>query len=546
MTRHFNTLGLLATAAGPSDGNSHINASSVARRSASTAPAPPADPSPGKRNFRCRAGLAPRRVGPARPRFLTCAMFGRIINRVMTRLAAPMRYAAVALLGFLLAAAQSAAQESERAEAVIIELKGPIGPAISDFIQRNVEKAASQGSQAVILKMDTPGGLDSAMRDIIKAILGSRIPVITYVSPSGARAASAGTYILYASHVAVMAPATNLGAATPVPIGPGATPGEGRKKKTNEEEDGEAEQGDESSPPQDAMQRKIVNDAVAYIRSLADLRGRNADWAEKAVRSGASLTAEAALEENVIDFMADDVGALLGKLDGRKVKLQSSELIIETEGWKVVTVEPDWRTKFLAVITNPNVAYLLMLLGVYGLLFELYSPGAVIPGLVGAIALLLALYAFQVLPVNYAGAALILLGIALMVTELVTPTFGAVGVAGVIAFIVGSVILFDTDVEGFQISMPLVVTVGAAAGVIFSATIMIALRQRRRPVASGQEEMIGAIAEALESFEGFGRVRTHGEIWRARAPHPVAAGQKLRIKNVDGLTLEVEAMEEEK
>jgi membrane-bound serine protease (ClpP class) len=457
-----------------------------------------------------------------------------------------MRYAGIALLGLLLASTQTAGRESERAEAVMIEVKGPIGPAISDFIQRNIEKAVGQGSQAIILKMDTPGGLDTAMREIIKAILASQIPVVTYVSPSGARAASAGTYILYASHVAVMAPATNLGAATPIPIGPGATPGEGEKKKSNDEKDGKAEQDDGASSPQGAMQRKIVNDAVAYIRSLADLRGRNADWAEEAVRSGESLTAEAALEQNVIDFIADDVDALLGKLHGRKVKMQSSELVIDTEGWNVVTIEPDWRTKFLAVITDPNVAYLLMLLGVYGLLFELYSPGAVIPGLVGAIALLLALYAFQVLPVNYAGAALILLGIALMVTELVTPTFGAVGVAGVVAFIVGSVILFDTDVEGFQISMPLVVTVGAAAAVIFSATIIIALKQRRRPIASGQEEMIGALAEALETFEGSGKVRTHGEIWYARAQQPVTAGQKLRIKNVHGLTLEVEAMEEEK
>ncbi|HSS63425.1 MAG TPA: nodulation protein NfeD [Gammaproteobacteria bacterium] len=457
-----------------------------------------------------------------------------------------MRYAVTALLGLLLASAPIAGQDIDRAEAVLIEVKGPIGPAISDFIQRNIEKAAIQGGRAVILEMDTPGGLDTAMRDIIKAILASQIPVVAYVSPSGARAASAGTYILYASHVAVMAPATNLGAATPIPIGPGAAPGEEEKKKTSDQKDGESKKDEESAAPQGAMQRKIVNDAVAYIRSLADLRGRNADWAEKAVRSGESLTAVAALEKNVIDFMADDIDALLSKLHGRKVKVQSSEVVIDTNDWSVATIEPDWRTKFLAVITNPNVAYLLMLLGVYGLLFELYSPGAVIPGLVGAIALLLALYAFQVLPVNYAGAALILLGIALMVTELVTPTFGAVGVAGVVAFIVGSIILFDTDVEGFQVSMPLVVTVGAAAGVLFSATILIALKQRRRPVASGQEEMIGGVAEALESFDGSGRVRTHGEIWSARAQHPVTAGEKLRIKSVHGLTLEVEPMEEEK
>ncbi len=459
-----------------------------------------------------------------------------------------MKYIALILLGLLLASAHIAGQDSERAEAVMIDVKGPIGPAISDFIGRNIEKAAAQGSKAVILRMDTPGGLDTAMRDIIKAILSSSIPVVTYVSPSGARAASAGTYILYASHVAVMAPATNLGAATPIPIGPGAIPGGDKEKKRDDENDEKSDKSKEngsSATPQGAMQRKIVNDAVAYIRSLADLRGRNADWAEKAVRSGESLTAEAALEENVIDFMADDVDALLTKLDGRKVKMQSGELVIETENWEVATVEPDWRTKFLAVITNPNVAYLLMLLGVYGLLFELYNPGALIPGLVGAISLLLALYAFQVLPVNYAGAALILLGIALMVTELVTPTFGAVGVAGVVAFIVGSIILFDTDVEGFQVSMPLVVTVGAAAGVIFSATILIALRQRRRPVVSGREEMIGAEAQALESFEESGRVMAHGEIWSARTASPVQSGQKLRIKNIHGLTLEVEPRGEE-
>lgn len=457
-----------------------------------------------------------------------------------------MKYAALALLGLFLISAHIAGQEAARANAVMLEVKGPIGPAVSDFIGRNIEKASENGSQAVILMMDTPGGLDTSMRDIIRAILAAPIPVVVYVAPSGARAASAGTYILYASHVAVMAPATNLGAATPIPIGPGAAPGDDKEKKPGKDRDDGSKDDDTQGSPQGAMHRKIVNDAVAYIRSLADLRGRNADWAEKAVRSGESLTAEAALEQNVIDFMADDVNALLAKLNGRKVKVQSSEVTIDTKDWTIVSVEPDWRTKFLAVITNPNVAYLLMLLGVYGLLFELYSPGAVIPGLVGAISLLLALYAFQVLPVNYAGAALILLGIALMVTELVTPTFGAVGVAGVIAFIVGSIILFDTDVEGFQISMPLVITVGAAAGVLFSATIVLALRQRRRPVVSGREEMIGAVAEALETFDQSGKVRTHGEIWSARTEQPVRSGQKLRIKNIRGLTLEVEPVEEER
>ena len=294
------------------------------------------------------------------------------------------------------------------------------------------------------------------------------------------------------------------------------------------------------------MERKVVNDAVAYIRGLAKLRGRNVDWAEQAVRTGASLTAEDALAQNVIDLMATNIEDLLGKLDGRKVKVGEAELTLDTEGWNVVTVRPDWRTELLAVITNPNVAYMLMMLGIYGLLFELYSPGAVIPGIVGAISLLLALYAFHVLPVNYAGVALILVGIGLMVTELVTPTFGAVGVGGVVAFVIGSIILFDTDVEGFTVSMPLVVTVGLVAAGLFCTTIYLAVRQRGRPVVTGREEMIGAVAEAMESFSHTGAVRAHGEIWLARSAQPVAAGQSVRINKVDGLTLEVEPLKEEK
>lgn len=456
-----------------------------------------------------------------------------------------MRYLAVIVLGALLLSAHTASQEPAGAEAVVLEVKGPIGPAVSDFIERNIEKSAAEGARVIILQLDTPGGLDTAMRAIIKAILSSPVPVVTYVAPSGARAASAGTYILYASHVAAMAPATNLGAATPIPIGPGSTPGGDKDEKPEKNEDGGEENKDDAAGPQGAMQRKIVNDAVAYIRGLAELRGRNADWAEKAVRSGESLTAEAALEQNVIDLMAENVDALVAKLNGLTVKVRDSERTLHTENWKVATVEPDWRTKFLSVITNPNVAYLLMLLGFYGLLFELYSPGAIIPGLVGVISLLLALYAFQVLPVNYAGAALILLGIGLMVAEMFTPTIGAVGVAGVIAFIIGSIILFDTDVEGFEVSMPLLVSVGAAAGALMSATIIIAMRQRERPVVSGREEMIGATAEAMEDFSGTGRVHAHGEIWSARSDRPVKAGQNLRIRNVDGLTLEVEPETEE-
>jgi len=461
-----------------------------------------------------------------------------------------MKYLAPLGLLFLLAGAHPSAQAPARPDAVVLEIDGPIGPAVSDFIERNIADAAARGGKAVILKIDTPGGLDTAMRDIIKAILDSPVPVVSYVSPGGARAASAGTYILYASHVAAMAPATNLGAATPVPISPGALPGgDGEKQPAKDKKDeGEdkAEGKEAPASPGGAMQRKIVNDAVAYIRGLAALRGRNADWAEKAVREGASLSAEDALKENVVDLLAENIEDLVAALDGRTVNVRGDDHTIDTgDGWQLVTIEPDWRTKFLSVITNPNVAYVLMLLGIYGLFFEMYNPGAVVPGVVGAISLLLALYAFHVLPVNYAGVALILVGIALMVTELFTPAFGVLGIGGVVAFITGSIILYDTDVEGLRVSMPLLVTVSIAAAGLFTATIVLALRQRERPVVTGREEMIGAVGEALGSFTGAGQVLAHGEIWSARSARPVAVGQRVRIRNIDGLILEIEPLEEE-
>jgi len=458
-----------------------------------------------------------------------------------------MRYLTLVIVALLLAGPHAAGQETVPADALLLEVDGAIGPAVSDFIERGIERATADGNRAVILRMDTPGGLDTSMRVIIKAILASPVPVIVYVAPSGARAASAGTYILYASHYAAMAPATNLGAATPVPIGPGMTPpgddGGSPAKKDSEET---ADRDQEPVSPQKAMARKVVNDAVAYIRGLAELRGRNVEWAEEAVRMGASLSADEALARNVIDAMAKDIDELLEKLDGRKIQIRDAELTLETGDWTIETVEPDWRSKLLAVLTNPNVAYILMLLGFYGLIFELYNPGAVIPGIVGAISLVLALYAFHVLPVNFAGVALILIGVALIVTELFLPSFGAIGIGGVAAFIIGSIILMDTDVEGYMVSMPLVVTVGGAAAALFAATVLLAVRQRKRPVVSGREEMIGAMAEALESFSETGQVRAHGEIWSARARQPVTLGQTLCIRNIDGLILEVEPVPEEK
>ncbi len=431
--------------------------------------------------------------------------------------------------------------------AVRLELKGAIGPATRDYVLNGIEYAQETAADIVIIEMDTPGGLDSAMRDIIKGILGSSVPVVTYVSPSGSRAASAGTYILYASHVAAMAPATNLGAATPVQIGGGAPsppiPGEEQDKdsdQTAQEEDADAPEDDTPELSGTAMERKTVHDAAAYIRGLAELRGRNAEWAERAVREAVSLTAEAALEENVIDVVAVDVAELMEAIDGLSVTVGNETVEISTENLVVEIYEPDWRTRLLMVITDPNVAYLLMLAGAYGLLLEGYNPGAFVPGIVGAICLLLALFAFQVLPVNYAGLALIALGIALMVGEAFAPSFGALGMGGIIAFVFGSVILMDTDIPGFAISRVLIGTLAAVGGTLMLALMLFLVRSRRRPVVSGTESMLGEMAEALETFTATGTVFVHGERWHATTSRPVMKGQAVTVTGIHGLVLKVE------
>jgi membrane-bound serine protease (ClpP class) len=386
------------------------------------------------------------------------------------------------------------------------------------------------------------------MREIIQGILASPVPVATYVSPQGARAASAGTYILYASHFAAMAPATNLGAATPISIG-GSAPvplpsGEPETDNGAEAEDASADTDDSAAAPVpepgSTPERKAVNDAVAYIRSLAETRGRNADWAESAVRSAASLSAEAALADNVIDLIAISVADLLRQLDGRSVLVNDEAITLTTVGATLESFEPDWRTQFLAVITNPTVAYMLMLLGIYGLIFEGYNPGAILPGVVGAIALLLALFAFQILPVNYAGHALILLGVGLMIAEFLVPSFGSIGFGGVAAFVLGSLILIDTDVPGFEIARSLIVSIATIAAVTLLAIIWLAMRSRTTPVVSGVEEMTGMQGEALEEFAREGAVRVHGERWHARSSSPITKGQTVMITRVDGLTLSVE------
>ena len=452
---------------------------------------------------------------------------------------------------------------------VVLEVKGAIGPATAHYVVRGIESAQKVGSALVILEMDTPGGLDTSMRDIIRAILASSVPVATYVAPSGARAASAGTYILYASHVAAMAPATNLGAATPVSIGGGNEPAPAPNptsaptpnptsppedaNKAKDKSGAKDSQGassnstpPSSSPapaepsPSTAMERKVVNDAVAYIRSLAELRGRNADWAEQAVRGAASLSATAALKERVIDLIAPDIAGLLAQLDGREVKFGDHTVKLATRDLPVQRMKPDWRTELLAVITNPTVAYGLMLIGIYGLLFEGYNPGAVFPGVVGTICLLLALFAFQILSVNYAGLALVVLGVGMIVAEFFFPTFGSLGLGGLIAFVVGSLILFDTDVPGMNIALPVIGAIATVGGLVIVGIVYIAARSLRSPVVTGVQGMIGDNAEVLQSFTGVGRVRYRGELWNARSDVELRVGQSARIVKVEGLTLWVE------
>jgi len=416
-----------------------------------------------------------------------------------------------------------------RADVTVLQLdiQGAIGPGVAEYVVNGLNEARARQAQLVILRMDTPGGLDASMRDIIRAILASPVPVAVWVGPSGARAASAGTYILYASHVAAMAPGANLGAATPVRIG-GSQPSRPSAK-------GSKPAGGEGG----AMHRKMVNDAAAYIRGLAEMRGRNAQWAEQAVRRAASLTAREALERHVIDLMAESPAGLLRKLDGRTLTAAGQARTLRLKHATVTVLHPGWRSRLLGIITDPNVAYVLMLLGIYGLFFEMANPGFVLPGVVGGICLLLALFAWHVLPVNFAGAALIALGIAFMVAEAFAPSFGALGLGGIVAFIVGSVMLMDTGSPEFALSLSLIVGVALASAVFLIFVIGMALKARRRPVVSGSEDMLGARGEVIEDLAPAGRIRIQGEIWKARADAPVPKGAHVRVTGIRGLTLDV-------
>ena len=419
-------------------------------------------------------------------------------------------------------------------QAVVLDVNGAIGPAIADYVVRGLQSARQGEAAIVILRMNTPGGLDSSMREINAAILASPVAVATYVAPNGARAASAGTYIAYASSIAAMAPGTNIGAATPIQLGgPLSSPGGGAQRPSEKGKDSPAE-------PKDTLSRKIVNDAAAYIRGLAELHGRNADWAVEAVRAAASLSASEALKLHVIDAIADDVPDLLRQIDGRDVWVAGKTERLMTAGLDIVTVPPDWRTEVLAVITNPNVAFMLMLLGVYGLLFEFLNPGAVAPGLVGALSLLVALYALNLLPVNYAGAALVHLGIALMVMEVHIGALGLIGIAGAVAFVIGAILMFPSGAPGFALSLPLVAAAAAVSIAFFLLILAMLLRVRRRGVVTGAEALLGAEGEAVSWHGTEGRVRVLSEIWRARSAGPLTPGARVRVIARDGLTVVVE------
>jgi membrane-bound serine protease (ClpP class) len=440
--------------------------------------------------------------------------------------------AVLAGLGFVVA--EGVVSSGSERTAVQLRIQGAIGPATHDYIERALESAAQTDPELVVIMMDTPGGLDTSMRAIIKNITASSVPVVTFVAPTGSRAASAGTYILYASHIAAMAPGTNLGAATPVQIG-GISP-----PKIDDQDKG----AEEDKPEQkDAAGSKAINDAAAYIRGLAKLRGRNEEWAEKAVLDAASLSATEALEQNVIDVIAEDVDDLFAQINGYQVEVQGISRTLKTDNLTVEVSEPDWRSQLLSVITNPNVSYILLLIGIYGLIFEFSNPGALVPGTVGAICLLLALYSFQLLPINYAGMALIILGVALMIGEAFQPSFGMLGIGGVIAFVIGSIILMDTEAPGYGIDLSIILTFAAISVLMFVFVVGMAIKSRRRPVVSGAEQMIGSQGTVIQDFDHNGEVFIHSESWAAHSATPLRKGQSIQVTGMQGLVLDVEPLD---
>ncbi|KTD19592.1 transmembrane protein [Legionella londiniensis] len=434
----------------------------------------------------------------------------------------PQSYAAPKSISWLLAVFIMLLSETAfPAKIVELSVQGGIGPATADYLIRGIDKA--QGAELIILKIDTPGGLDKSMRQIVKSILTSETPVVVYVAPSGARAASAGTYLLYAGTLAAMAPGTHLGAASPVSIGGGM--------------------GEDAKDKQSVMNQKITQDAVAYIRTLAQLRGRDPDFAEKAVLNAETLTADEALRKKVINYIADNRQHLLSQLHGVTVVQDGRQVKLNTRNANVVDLKPDWRMRFLLVITDPTIAYLLLLLGIYGIFFELMNPGFIAPGVIGAIAMLLALYALQLLPVNYAGLGLILLGVIFIVAEAFVPSFGVLGFGGTVAFLVGSILLIDTEHEGYQIAWSAIWAMAAANVLFFIVLLSMLVRSRRKPVRHGTEALLGAQGRTLEPINLQGQAVIHGEIWHVQSKKPIGADKTVIVVGADGLTLKVEEIQ---
>ncbi|HEX6707207.1 MAG TPA: nodulation protein NfeD [Albitalea sp.] len=445
-------------------------------------------------------------------------------------------------LQMLRAAGDTAVPAAVREPVVVVTIDGGIGPGTADHFHRALAFAVKQHAQLLVLQIDTPGGLDSSMRSIIKDILASPLPVASFVAPGGARAASAGTYILYASHVAAMAPASNLGAATPVAIGmPGSQPDNPLPAPPKASAPASAGAPSGAEHGGDAMAAKRIGDAAAYMRSLAQLRGRNAEWGEKAVREAVSLSAPEALKLKVVDVVANDVPDLMRQIDGRSVQAGGRTLRLATQGAAVLPFEADWRSKLLSVISDPSLALILLLVGIYGLLFEFSNPGFVLPGVVGAISLLLALFALQMLPVNYAGLALILLGIAFLVAEAFLPSFGALGMGGIVAFAMGAVLLIDSDLPGYGVPLSLIALLTLTTAAFVLVVAGMAAKARRRPVVSGAPALIGATGELVEFAGGEGWAVVQGEHWKVRGSGELRPGARVRVVRVLGLTLEVAA-----
>ena len=443
-----------------------------------------------------------------------------------------------AIIALLLVAIGGSVGAAAAGTVVELEIKDGIGVATAEYLLSGIDHAEEIGAELVIITMDTPGGLMKPMRDIVTKILSSSVPVVTYVSPAGARADSAGTYILLASHIAAMAPTTHLGAATPVSIGgEDATPAPAGDRN----EEASEESPEEPAPPAGtAMERKVMNDAISYIRGLAERHGRNVEWAEKAVTEAATLTATNALEQNVIEFIARDRDDLLAQIDGHEVEINGEARAMATADTVVEAFEPNWRIRLLGIISNPEIVLLLGLIGIYGLMYEGWNPGAIVPGVVGVICLLLAAYALQVIPVNYAGLALIFIGIALMVAEAFAPSFGALGIGGIAAFVFGTVMMFDSEIPGFGISLAFVIGIALLFAILIVWLIGFALKLRRRGAVSGRESIVGGIATAMEDFTGEGNVWLEGEAWHARSKTQIAKNQEVIVRSMDGLILEVE------